>query len=195
MPAPAVVKGKVKEDVKMNTVNEAFEKSLAETGKAFADVNIKGITQGRDVTGGATQTIGLIGSTFAMNPIRQVASILDVTGKAVDLPVRTGNHGAANAGATKDVADNGNAAVLTTQFTINQPPTGEEYRFTGVAVTDATGMLFLKGRRVTAADVAVYVNAIEVIPEPASLEIVALGVVGLVGLRCSRRENHEDASH
>ena len=81
--------------------------------------------------------------------------------------------------------NNADAAVTTATFTINQPPTGNEYKFTGVAVTDSAGMLFLKGRRVTAADVAVYLDGLEVnvIPEPSGAMLSCLAAAVL----CARR--------
>jgi hypothetical protein len=73
--------------------------------------------------------------------------------------------------------NNADAPVLTTVFTVNmQPTTDDQYKFTGVALTDATGKLLLKGRRATAADVSVYVNgvAVNAIPEPSSLALMCL---------------------
>ena len=99
-------------------VNEAFAKSIEVTGRASLEVELKAITEGRDVTGAATETFGLMGSMFAGNPIRSLASVINTTSKAIDLPVRAGTHGAANAGATKDVADNGNASVGVTSLVV-----------------------------------------------------------------------------
>ena len=118
MPAPAVIKANQEKDHTMNTVSEGFAKSFEATGKNHLDVELKAITQGRNVTGGKVETFGLIGSMFNGNPIRSVASIMETTSKAIDLPVRAGNHGAANAGATKNVADNGNASVGVTQLIV-----------------------------------------------------------------------------
>jgi len=78
--------------------------------------------------------------------------------------------------------NNGDAMVFTTQFTVNMPPTtDDQYKFTGVAITDGAGQLFLKGRRVTAADLAVYVNGVVVdaIPEPATLVLAGVGGLAL----------------
>jgi hypothetical protein len=84
--------------------------------------------------------------------------------------------------------NNADLAVTTATFTINQPPTGDEYKFTGIAVTDSTGRLFLKGRRVTAADVAVYLDGLEVsmIPEPGVAMLGCLAAVALCGRRRRR---------
>jgi hypothetical protein len=61
--------------------------------------------------------------------------------------------------------NNSNAPVLNTVFTTTtRPATDDTYKFSGVAVTDSTGQLFLKGRRVTAADVSVYIDGLEVNP-------------------------------
>ena len=53
----------------MNSVSEGFAKSFEATGKNHLDVELKAITQGRDVTGGKVETFGLIGSMFNGNPI------------------------------------------------------------------------------------------------------------------------------
>jgi len=111
MPAPATIKSNPKEISAMNSVNEGFTKSFEATGRNHFDVELKAITQGRNVTGGATETFGLIGSIFDGNPIRGLASVMATTSKAIDLPTRAGSHAAQNAGATKNVADNGNASV------------------------------------------------------------------------------------
>ena len=118
MPAPALIKATPEEVKSMNTVSEGFAKSFEATGKNHLEVELKAITQGRDVTGGKVETFGLIGSMFNGNPIRSAASVMNTTSKAIDLPVRAGNHGAANAGATKNVADNGNASVGVTQLIV-----------------------------------------------------------------------------
>ena len=118
MPAPSILKATQEEVKSMNSVSEGFAKSFEATGKNHLDVELKAITQGRDVTGGKVETFGLIGSMFNGNPIRSLASVMNTTSKAIDLPVRAGNHGAANAGATKDVADNGNASVGVTQLIV-----------------------------------------------------------------------------
>ena len=118
MPAPSIIKATPEEIQTMNSVSEGFAKSFEATGKNHFDVEIKAITEGRNVTGGKVETFGLIGDMFNGNPIRQLASVMNTTSKAIDLPVRAGSHGAANAGATKNVADNGNASVGVTQLIV-----------------------------------------------------------------------------
>jgi len=118
MPAPALLKASYEEIQVMNSVNEGFLKSFEATGKNHFEVELKAITEGRNVTGGATETFGLIGSIFNGNPIRQLASVMNTTSKAIDLPVRAGSHAAQNAGATKNVADNGNASVGVTTLIV-----------------------------------------------------------------------------
>ncbi len=118
MPAPSIIKATPEEIQTMNSVSEGFAKSFEATGKNHFDVEIKAITEGRNVTGGKVETFGLIGDMFNGNPIRQLASVMNTTSKAIDLPVRAGSHGAANAGAVKNVADNGNASVGVTQLVV-----------------------------------------------------------------------------
>lgn len=118
MPAPTLLKATQEEVKSMNTVSEGFAKSFEATGKNHLEVELKAITEGRDVTGGKVETFGLIGSMFNGNPIRSAASVMNTTSKAIDLPVRAGNHGAANAGAVKNVDDNGNASVGVTQLIV-----------------------------------------------------------------------------
>ena len=110
MPAPALVSPTLLKAVPMN-VNEIFEKNLAESGKAFADVEIKAITEARDVTGGVTEVTNLFGNMFAGNPVRSLASVMQVSSTAIVMPVRTGSHSAANQGATQVTPTSGNAAV------------------------------------------------------------------------------------
>ena len=94
----------------------------------------------------------------------------------------------------------GNAAdalVLATSFgggDANLPTTDDQYLFTGLAVTDATGKLLLKGRSTTptnatgagAVNIGVFINGftVEAVPEPSSLAL-ALAALGLTG--CVRR--------
>lgn len=118
MPAPALLKATHEEIQAMNSVSEGFAKSFEATGKNHLDVELKAITQGNNVTGGKVETFGLIGSMFNGNPIRSLASVMNTTSKAIDLPVRAGSHGAQNAGSTKNVADNGNASVGVTQLIV-----------------------------------------------------------------------------
>ena len=79
--------------------------------------------------------------------------------------------------------NNADALVFNATFIVNVAPTQDDtYKFTGFATTDATGQLFLKGRRVTTADLAVYVNGFEVIPEPGSALLFGCGSFALGGL-------------
>jgi hypothetical protein len=92
-------------------------------------------------------------------------------------PVRTANWLDGN---------NSDAFVLATNFTIATPPTtDDQYKFSGMAMTDASGTLFLKGRRTTAGDVSVYVNGVEVaaVPEPMSSALGLTVVVLFPSLR------------
>jgi hypothetical protein len=86
--------------------------------------------------------------------------------------------------------NNSDALVLTATFVTNVHPTADDqYKFTGIATTDAAGMLFLKGRRLTALDIgtdlAVYVDGVVVdqVPEPASLLMFGLGVAAALTRR------------
>jgi hypothetical protein len=86
--------------------------------------------------------------------------------------------------------NNANALVLMTSFNAATAPTTDyQYRFTGSAVTDGAGTLFLRGRSTTgvAASAGVILNGFEIIeiPEPASL---CLGLVGGIGWCVGRRK-------
>jgi HK97 family phage major capsid protein len=106
IPTPTLIK-----ETTPMSIHTTFEKNLEASGKAFADVEIKGISEARNVTGAPVDTMGLSGDLFAMNPVRGLSRIIETSSKAFELPVRTGNHGAANVGATKNVTDGGTAAV------------------------------------------------------------------------------------
>jgi hypothetical protein len=90
--------------------------------------------------------------------------------------------------------NNGNALVTNTAFSGATLPTSDgQYKFTGVALTDASGNLLLKGRDTTgfepttaaAVSPGVFLNGFEinVVPEPASLGFVALGALGMARSR------------
>jgi hypothetical protein len=87
--------------------------------------------------------------------------------------------------ATWSDGNNADALMFNATFTINMPPTTDgQYKFTGVALTDGAGQLLIKGRRVTAADLAVYVDGLEVdvVPEPTATALLcmACGTIGLI---------------
>lgn len=88
--------------------------------------------------------------------------------------------------------NNADALVLTTTFDgANLPTTNDQYKFTGVATTDANGALLLRGRNAnpmpTSGGVTqgVFLNGFEVapVPEPASLSLLALGALTLAARR------------
>ena len=83
-------------------------------------------------------------------------------------------------------ANNANAPVLTTSFDgAMSPTTNSQYRFTGIARTNATGVLMLRGRNTipmaTAGGVTpgVFINAFEIntIPEPTTLGLITFVVL------------------
>jgi hypothetical protein len=95
-------------------------------------------------------------------------------------------------------ANNANAPVVITSFDGAVSPTTDfQYRFTGVARTDATGALRLQGRNTLAIPTAggvtpgVFLNAFEIneIPEPASL-----GLLGMAGILAALRVRHRVTS-
>jgi hypothetical protein len=136
-----------------------------------------GPTGGLDlkISGGAIQP-----STPYLVSIYSFDGIQPGGGSAV--PVRTANWLDGN---------NSDALVFNATFTTTVPPvTRNQYRFTGIALSDATGKLFLKGRRpANIADLSVYVDAIVVhgqVPEPASIALAALVGLALVGWRRRR---------
>jgi hypothetical protein len=90
--------------------------------------------------------------------------------------------------------NNADALVLVTSFAGSVlPVTDDQYKFTGIAMTDASGNLLLKARNTTANDSGgaitpgVFVNGfeIDVIPEPSSWALVCLA--GLCGGAARRR--------
>jgi hypothetical protein len=85
--------------------------------------------------------------------------------------------------------NNSDLLVLTTSFEAAVLPTANDtYKFTGIAQTDATGTLFLKGRNATgyqpdgAVSPGVFLNGFEIsmVPEPTALSLILLG--GLLAL-------------
>lgn len=108
IPTPSIIK---KEEQNMN-VHNLFTKNIADNGRAEAEVLLKNITASTNVTGAPVDTYGLTGSMFAANPFRLLASNIEVSSKALTLPVRTGNNGAATSNATtKNTTASGSAAV------------------------------------------------------------------------------------
>jgi len=88
--------------------------------------------------------------------------------------------------------NNADALVLSTSFSGAALPTGNnDYRFTGVAMSDAAGALLLRGRNTTpngangAVSIGVFVSGFEVdvIPEPATAGLAGLAGLALLALR------------
>jgi hypothetical protein len=82
--------------------------------------------------------------------------------------------------------NNADALVAATSFAGAALPTTDfQYRFNGLAMTDASGMLFLKGRNTTpnsasgATNIGVFLNAFEVnvAPEPGCLPLLSLAAL------------------
>lgn len=97
------------------------------------------------------------------------------------------DHGSPGA-RTADYVDlnNNNAYVLTTAFAGGVvPPTDDANKYTGVAVTDASGTLSLRGFTTSGTLPGNFINGFEIsaVPEPTA----ALGLIGLAGLLLSRR--------
>ena len=93
-----------------------------------------------------------------------------------NFPIRTANWTDGN---------NADAPILTTAFAVAvSPVTDDQYKYTGLAMTDASGNLLLKGRDATTGDIALYVNGLEInqVPEPG-----ALTLLGLSSLLLTRR--------
>jgi hypothetical protein len=91
--------------------------------------------------------------------------------------------------------NNADALVLSTSFNGGTLPTSnDQYKFTGTAQTDASGVLLLKGRNTTpyaasgGASIGVVINGFEIadVPEPASFGLF-LTAVAMVQLRRQRR--------
>jgi hypothetical protein len=80
--------------------------------------------------------------------------------------------------------NNSDALVVATSFNgATLPTANDQYKFTGIAMTDATGKLLLHARNTTGyaaaggATIGVILNGLEVadVPEPASLAMIMLG--------------------
>jgi len=91
--------------------------------------------------------------------------------------------------------NNSNALVVTTAMATATPPTSnEQYKFTGIAQTDSSGVLLLRGRNTTAnaasggVSIGVIINGFEIaeVPEPASFGLLLTAAV-MVQLRRQRR--------
>jgi hypothetical protein len=92
-------------------------------------------------------------------------------------------------------ANNGNALIVNTSFngTPTVPMSNNDFRFPGIARTDASGVLRLLGRNTTpnsangATSIGVFLNGFEVneIPEPASLCLA--GLAGVFLFQSTRR--------
>lgn len=117
---PAVEDETIAKGKSMSNINKVFTKNLKEKGVAQADIILKNITQSRNVTGAPSEWYGLTGSMFASNPFRELASVIETTGKALVLPVRAGSHGAGAAHATvKNTTASGNSAVTEVTIIVN----------------------------------------------------------------------------
>jgi hypothetical protein len=82
--------------------------------------------------------------------------------------------------------NNAGAPVLTTSFSAAaSPTTDEQYKFTGLAMTDTSGNLLLRGRNTTPTTTqinpGVFINGLEVnnVPEPGSAVLLGAGALAL----------------
>jgi hypothetical protein len=91
--------------------------------------------------------------------------------------------------------NNSNALVTATSFGgATLPTSNDQYKFSGLAQTDASGVLFLKGRNTTpngsngADTIGVFINGLEIneVPEPASLALFLVAAT-LLQLRRQHR--------
>ena len=97
----------------LKNVNEAFEKSFEANGKHMLSVEFakSQLNDVASITGAPTQTFGLTGSSFAVNPILGLASVMNTASTAIKLPVRTGSQGATEiANKNTPVAETGTSA-------------------------------------------------------------------------------------
>jgi hypothetical protein len=141
-------------------------------GQLYDDLIFAGGTTGP--TGGMNVTVS--GGSLLANTQYQISIYAYDSGSNVAPQPRSANWYDGN---------NANALVLTTSFDGTVlPTTDSQYRFTGLAATDATGALLLLGRNTTPNAVAggvsigVVLNGFEInVPEPTSLSLLALATV------------------
>lgn len=134
-----------------------------------------------DVGGGLDIAIDSGGILAPNTPYLISIYAFDGAGSA-NTPVRTANWSDGN---------NADAPILATAFIVNVPPLADDqYKYTGLAITDAAGNLLLKGRDATAGDIALYVNGLEIneVPEPGVLTLLALNALLLARSKRSARE-------
>jgi hypothetical protein len=98
---------------------------------------------------------------------------------------------------TANWLDGNNANVLVTATSFGGatlPTSNDQYKFSGLAQTDASGVLLLKGRNTTpngsngATSIGVFINGVEIneVPEPATL-VLFLAAAAMVQLRRQHR--------
>jgi hypothetical protein len=148
----------------------------------YDDVIFAGTSTGP--TGG--MNLSVIGGALLPNT-KYVVSIYDFDSGSTPVPQpRTANWLDGN---------NADALVVTTSFNgATLPTSNDQYKFSGIAQTDASGVLLLKGRSTTpfsangGTTVGVLINGFEItdIPEPASLALF-LAAAAIVQLRRQHR--------
>lgn len=144
-------------------------------GQLYDDVVFAGTTAGP--TGGMNLTIS--GGALLPNTQYSISIYAFDSGSTATPQPRTANWLDGN---------NADALVTATSFSgANLPTTNSQYQFTGLAVTDASGVLLLKGRNTSPnastgpTTIGVFLNGFEIntVPEPTTAALLAGGVVGI----------------
>jgi hypothetical protein len=138
-----------------------------------------------------------VGPTGGMNLTISGGALLPNTQYSISIYAYDSGSTAAPQPRSANWLDGNNADALVTATTFNGatlPTTNSQYQFTGLAVTDANGVLLLKGRNTSPnastgpTTIGVFLNGFEIntVPEPTSASLL-VGAAAVLGMARSRR--------